>query len=460
MNNMKTEKYYRKLLSLDRKYLWHPYTQMKDYKERYHILIKRAKGLKLYDYSGKYYYDTISSWWCNILGHNIPEIRNAVNKQLKNLEHTLFAGFTNEPAILLSKILADITHKNLTKVFYSDNGSTAVEVALKISFQYWKNKGINTKEKFIFLENGYHGDTIGAMSVSGVSQFNNVFKPLFFKSYSIPSPYCYRCPYKKEPLKCNLECLEPLRKLLRKKSNEISGIVLEPLIQGAGGMIIYPAKYLDKLYTIVKKHKIHIILDEIATGFGRTGKLFAYEYSKIKPDFLCVSKALTNGTLPLSATLTSKRIYDAFYDNYKKGKTLFHGHTFTGNPIATTIAVTTLNIILKNNLIKKSQENIHYLHKKVKEYFLNSDFIGDIRMQGFVVALEFVKNKEKKIPFDAEERIGWKIYLEGLKNNLLLRPLGNVIYFYLPLTITKKEIDDILSKTVTTIRKVFTHRNT
>ncbi len=443
------------LLELDRKYIWHPYTQMKDYKDRYHILIKRAKGIKLFDHKGNYYYDTISSWWCNILGHNIPQINRVIKKQIKRFEHVLFAGFTNEPAIKLAQKLVEITHPALKKVFYSDNGSTSNEIALKLSYQYWQNNGIKSKKKFIFLENGFHGDTIGTMSVSGVSQFNNLFKPLFFKSYSIPSPYCYRCPINKDRNTCDHECLIPLKKLLKNKAKEISGIILEPIVQGAGGIIIYPASYLNKLYDIVKKHEIHIILDEIATGFGRTGKLFAYQYSKsLQPDFLCLSKSLTNGTLPLGVTLTTQKIYDAFYDDYSRNKTFFHGHTFTGNPISTSVALTTIDIIMKNNLVSRAKPLGAFLRKQLNEKLKTFKTVGDIRQIGLIAAIEFVKNKDKKTPFSSHERIGWKIFLEGLKHNLLLRPLGNVIYFYLPLTISFKEIELIINKFIKTLKNI------
>lgn len=439
------------LLSIDKKYVWHPYTQMKDYENRKPILIDRAKGVKLYDASGKFYYDIISSWWCNILGHNRPEINKAIAKQLRHFEHTLFAGFTNKPAIQLADKLIGITHPNLQKVFYADNGSTANEVALKMSFQYWKNKGAAGKESFIFLENGYHGDTIGAMSVSGVSQFNNVFKPLFFKAHQIPSPYCYYCPFSKQPGRCDFECLAPLEKLLQDKADEIAAIIIEPLMQGAGGIIIYPPEYLNRLYDIVKKYDIHIILDEVATGFGRTGKMFAYEHTRLVPDFLCVSKALTNGTLPLSAVITTNAVYNAFYDDYSKNKTFFHGHTYTGNPISCSAAVATLDVLEKSKLIEKSKDKIEYLNKLVKP-LERMPHIGEVRQLGFIVAFEIVLDKERKTRFLAEKRIGWNLYLEGLKNNLILRPLGDVVYLYLPLTVTKKELNDIIARLSKTLR--------
>jgi len=445
------------ILEKDKQYVWHPYTQMKDYESSFPLLIKKAKGIKIFDAAGKWYYDIISSWWCNILGHNISVVNKALKKQIHLFEHVLFAGTTNEPATRLAEKLVSITHPNLTKVFYSDNGSTAVEVALKASYQYWQNKNKKKKQKFISLDYGYHGDTIGTMSLSGVEKFNSIFKKLFFKTYSIPSPYCYRCPMNKKYPSCKFACLKPLDTLLATKHKEIAAIIMEPMIHGAGGMIVFPKGYLDALYKIVQKYDIHIILDEVAVGFGRTGKMFAYEYSDLKPDFLCLSKALTNGTMPFAATLTSEEVYSAFYDDYEKGKTFYHGHTFTGNPLASAVALSVVNTITKKKLIKKSQKIIHYIDSKLNLFEQSSAFkiIGDIRHLGFVVAVEIVKNKKTKKPFDSKLRFEFKTFLEGLNHNLIMRPIGNVFYLYLPITVTKKEIDNIFSKFILTLEKSY-----
>ncbi|MFH0926225.1 MAG: adenosylmethionine--8-amino-7-oxononanoate transaminase [bacterium] len=306
----------------DLDYIWHPYTQMKDCEGFPPILIERAKGIKLYDPKGNFYYDTISSWWCNIHGHNHPSIRKAIKNQLNQLEHVIFAGFTHKPAILLSESLVNITPKNLTKIFFSDNGSTAVEVALKLSFQYWQNVGEKKRQRFICLDRGYHGDTIGAMSVSGESAFTQPFLPLLFQTYRIPSPYCYRCPVNKERSSCKIECLRPLEKLLEDKHQEICAIILEPLVMAAGGMIIYPKEYLEGVYQLAKRYNVHLIVDEIATGFGRTGKMFACDYTDILPDFMCLSKGLTAGYLPLGVTLTTNEVYNAFYADYSEKKNI------------------------------------------------------------------------------------------------------------------------------------------
>ena len=427
----------------DLKYIWHPYTQMKDCRKFPPILITKAKGLKLYDNKGNYYYDTISSWWCNVHGHNHSGIKRAINKQLNSLEHVLFAGFTHKPAIALAEQLIKLTPKNLTKVFFSDNGSTSVEVALKMSFQYWHNKRQNKKDKFVSLDSAYHGDTVGAMSVSGVDLYNKVFKPLFFDSYKIPTPYCYRCPMGKNRAACNIQCIEPLEALLKKKNDEICAIILEPLVLCAGGMIIYPKEYLQKAANLAKKYDVHLIVDEVATGFGRTGKMFACEHVKIQPDFMCLSKGITSGYLPMGITLTSKDIYQAFYDDYEKKKTFYHGHTYTANPLACAAALASLEIFRK----EKTLENVNNLSEVLKselEQLLELPYVGDIRTIGLIAAIELVKDKNHKTPFSFEERIGLGVYKEGLKKKILLRPLGNIIYLFLPLCTKKSELLQIV----------------
>jgi len=433
-------------LKKDSQFVWHPYTQMKDCRKVPLVLIEKARGIKLYDADGKFYYDTISSWWCNIHGHNHPRIKQAIKKQLDSLEHVLFAGFTHQPAILLAEKLIAIAPGNLSKVFFSDDGSTAVEAALKMSFQYWKNIGVDKKNKFVSLDRGYHGDTIGAMSVSGVDLFNSVFSPLFAPSYKALSPYCYRCPVGKEIKTCAIDCFKALEKILKEKSAEIAAIILEPLIMCAGGMIVYPQEYLSKAASLAKKFRIHLILDEVATGFGRTGKMFASEYVEdIKPDFFCLSKGITAGYLPLGAVLTTDEIYQAFYADYREKKTFFHGHTFTANPLACAAALANLEVFAQDNVLQRVQEITPYFHQAL-ESFKNLALVGDVRCLGLIAALELVRDKKTKQPFAFQERIGWEIFRQALKRNLLFRPLGNIIYFFLPLCIRKKELDDILGR--------------
>jgi len=432
-------------IKTDLKYLWHPYTQMKDMDRYPPILIKKAKGLKLYDEAGKFYYDTVSSWWCNLHGHNHPVINRAISRQLKKVEHCLFAGFTHDGAIELAEALIKLIGHKMARVFYSDNGSTAIEVAMKISMQYWQNTGIEGKSKFLCLDRGYHGDTIGAISVGGKSLFNDRFKSVMFESYRAPSPYCYRCPFGKERGKCTRECLKAAEDILKANHREICAVIVEPLLMGAGGMIVYEPHYLAGLSRLAKKYNVHLILDEVATGFGRTGKMFAFEYVQdIGFDFICLSKALTAGYLPMAATLTTKKIYDAFYHDYVKGKTFFHGHTFTANPLACAAALASLDIFKREKSLAKAQKIIPLFHERLNE-FSGFAFIGDVRAIGLVGVLELVKDKVTKEEFASDERIGFKIYQEGLKHNLILRPLGNVIYFFLPLSTTARDLNAIFA---------------
>lgn len=432
------------LLKKDLKYNWHPYTQMKDHETFPPILIKKAKGIKLFDSKGNWYYDTISSWWCNIHGHGHPAIVSAIKGQLKKIDHVMFAGFTHEPAIELSEKLLSIVPKDLTRVFYSDNGSTAVETAMKMSVQYWANKGFKKKNKFVSLDMGYHGDTSGTMSLGGVDLFNKVFSPMFFPAYKVSTPYCYRCPLGKEIKFCSIDCIKPLEKLLKEKSGQISALVLEPLLLGAAGMIIYPKEYLKKAAILAKRYNIHLIIDEVATGFGRTGKMFAFEHAKISPDLVCLSKGLTNGTMAFAATLATEKIYRAFYGDHKDRKTFYHGHTFTANPIACSAALANLGIFKKEKTLKDATK-ISSLLKKGLARFKDLPHVGDIRCLGTVGAIELVKDKKTKEPFKFEDRVGYKIYKEGLKRHLILRPIGDVIYLYLPLCVTEKQLKDIVS---------------
>ncbi len=437
----------------DLKFIWHPYTQMKDCRSLPPILIEKASGLKLYDNKGNFYFDTISSWWCNVHGHNHPRIKEAIKKQLDSLEHVLFAGFTHRPAIGVAEKLIALAPARLTKVFFSDNGSTAVEVALKMSFQYWKNIGLPKKEKFISLDYGYHGDTVGTMSVSGIDLFNEAFSPLFFSSFKVPSPYCYRCPMNKERKSCDIDCVTPLEKLLRERAREVAAIILEPMIMAAGGMIVYPKEYLSRITKLAKKFNVHLIFDEVATGFGRTGKMFASDYINGNPDFLCLSKGITSGYLPLAVTLTTEKVYQAFYADYRKNKTFYHGHTYTANPVSCSAALASLKIFEEEDTlsrIKKITPLFHSLMDKFKALPL----AGDVRYIGLIGAIELVKEKKTKKGFGAGERIGLEVYKRGLKKKIILRPLGNIIYLFLPLCIKRVEIEEVLDRTYSVIKSL------
>jgi len=433
------------LTKRDLEHVWHPYTQMKDCEALPPIPVEKAEGVKIYGCDGNFYYDTISSWWCNVHGHNHPAIKKAINGQLDRFEHVLFAGFTHRPAVELAERLTGMTAEGLNRVFYSDNGSTSVEVAMKMSLQYWHNKGRPDKTRFVSLDMAYHGDTVGAMSVSGVDLFNKKFKPMFFRSYKTPTPYCYRCPMGRKRPECGVECLRPLEDILKRDSGMISGVIMEPLLLGAGGMIVYPVEYLKGAAGLAKEYGVHLILDEVATGFGRTGKMFACEHAGISPDFMCVSKGITSGYLPLGATLTTDEIFEAFYDDYDKLKTFYHGHTYTANPLACAAALASLDVFEK----ERSLERVPVINAKISGFLdeiSGNPAVGDTRNIGVVGAMELVRDKKTKEPFGLKKRIGSRIYKKGLEKNLLLRPLGDIIYFFLPLCISDNELDDVFSR--------------
>ncbi len=444
---------YDELVKRDLDVNWHPYTQMKDCVDLPPIPIERAEGIKLFDYSGKFYYDTISSWWCNVHGHGHPAIREAIKKQSGLLEHVLFAGFTHRPAVELSEKLLDIAPEGLSKVFYSDNGSTAVEVALKMSAQYWDSKKLSDKSSFICLDRGYHGDTSGAMSVSGKSVFTRAFGGMMFESFRAPSPYCYRCPCGASKGRCSMECLSAAEKILKKNAGKIAAFILEPMLMGAGGMIIYPSEYLRGIRDLTKKYGVLLIADEVATGFGRTGKMFACEHAGVSPDIMCVSKGITSGYLPLGATLVTEEIFNSFYGDYSEGKTFYHGHTYTANPIACAAALKSLELFKEESTLARTGM-INVMLDSFLDVARALPFVGDTRNIGAVGAIELVADKSSKNGFPPERRIGLEVYRMGLSENLILRPLGDVIYFFLPLCSKKEELEDIFERSARVIAAV------
>ncbi|MBF0544588.1 MAG: adenosylmethionine--8-amino-7-oxononanoate transaminase [Candidatus Riflebacteria bacterium] len=434
------------MLKEDLQYNWHPYTQMEALISNPPLLIEKAQGIKLFSVDGNFYYDTISSWWCNIHGHCHPRIVEAVQQQISRLDHIMFAGFTHEPVIELSSRLAALTPKPLERLFYSDNGSTAVETALKMSVQYWKNTGQSQKNRFISLDRGYHGDTVGCMSVSGVDLFVQPFFPLMFHSLKAPSPYCYRCPESKTPSNCSMDCFNELEKLLCEHSETVAGIIIEPILMGAGGMLIYPADYVSKTARLAKEYNVHLILDEVAVAFGRVGEMFACQLCGVSPDFLCLSKGLTGGILPLAVTMTTREVFEAFLGPVGSGKTFYHGHTFTGNPIGCAAAIANLKIFEE----EKSLENVKKIAARLNseiEVFAGYEFVGDVRTIGTVLAIELVQNKTSGIPIPNGSEYMRKIYSTGLSNGIILRAIGNVIYLFLPVCTNENELSDILART-------------
>jgi adenosylmethionine-8-amino-7-oxononanoate aminotransferase len=417
------------------------------------LWIERAKGLHLVDADGNRYYDAISSWWCVVHGHGHPRIREAVARQMERLDHVLFAGATHEPAVRLAERLSSIAPEGLSRVFFSDNGSTAVEVALKMSLQYWRNVGEEGRTAFVCLDRGYHGDTAGCMSVSGVEAFLRAFRPILFPARRIPAPYCYRCPVGKEYPSCGVSCLAALGDALREGGRAVAAVILEPLLLGAGGMIVYPPEFLAGAARLAREHGVHLILDEVATGFGRTGTMFACGQAAVSPDFLCLSKGLTGGTIPLAATVTTPEVYNAFLGDPDGGKTFYHGHTYTANPVGCAAALASLDLLEEERLVDRVAGLAPRLAEGVRSLSA-LPFVGDVRHIGMVAALELVKDKSTKEELPGTAPVFREIRREGLRRGLFLRPLGNVVYLFLPQAVTRTDLDDILDRFGATLRAV------
>ena len=442
------------LAQKDLKYIWHPCSQMKDYETLSPIVIEKGEGIYLFDTEGKRYIDVISSWWCNLLGHCNPKINEAVKKQIDSLEHVIFANFTHKPAITLCEKLSKILPVGLCKFNFTDNGSSAIEAAMKVSFQYHAQTGNPQKTKFMALSDAYHGETIGALSAGDCDLYTKLYKPILMDIIRIKGPDCFRCPYGKTRENCNCECFEDAEKQFEKYGEETAAILVEPMLQGSAGMKIYPALYLKKLRRICDKYNVHLLADEIATGFGRTGKMFAFDHAEVSPDIMCLSKGLTGGYMPCAMFVTTQKIYDAFYSDYNEGKAFMHSHTYSGNPLACAAANAVLDILSDGSVLKQAQENAIYFNKIIKEKFLPHKNAGEVRSIGLINAIELVKDKTTKEPLDGKLRTGYQIYKKALKKGVILRPLGDVIYFNPPLIIEKKDMDFVTDTALECLKEV------
>ncbi|MEK6692270.1 MAG: adenosylmethionine--8-amino-7-oxononanoate transaminase [Nitrospirota bacterium] len=454
---------------------------MKDRTGERPLIIEEGRGSFLKDIYGRWYLDGVSSLWVNVHGHRKKEIDEAIKKQLDKIGHSTLLGLSNPPAIELAERLISLVNSSLSnphlptdnppipplekggeggfekgglsKVFYSDNGSTAVEIALKIAFQYWQYKGKMEKTKFLSLTNGYHGDTLGAVGVGGISLFHEIYGPIIIPSIKAPSPYCYRCELGLTHPSCVMECAKELEGVISKRNHEIAALIIEPMVQAAAGILISPPGYLKEARRVCTENNILMIADEVATGFGRTGKMFACENEDVRPDIIALAKGITGGYLPLAATLTTEEIFNVFLGEYQEFKTFFHGHTYTGNPLACAAALASLEIFEKDKTIESLQGKISSLEDKLKP-FTELSHVGEVRQKGFMVGIELVKDKKTKKPYPLEDKMGIKVILKAREKGLIIRPLGNVIVIMPPLSISLEELDKMVEMVHRAIKEV------
>ncbi|MEJ2695682.1 MAG: adenosylmethionine--8-amino-7-oxononanoate transaminase [Candidatus Sulfobium sp.] len=452
-----------RLEELDKRYIWHPFTQMKDWEREKTVIVARGSDSCIEDIEGNRYLDGVSSLWVNIHGHRKKEIDDAIREQVEQISHCTMLGLSNVPAIKLAERLMGVIGRSfgrtgspswlpssgqaqgpvLSRVFYSDNGSTAVEVALKMAFQYWLHKGVTGKNSFLSLNNAYHGDTIGAVSVGGVDIFHEVFGPLLFKTFKAPSPYCYRCELGGEFPGCDIFCLKKMEGILAGHGDEIAAVIIEPVVQAVGGMIVSPPGYLRGVRDLCTRYNVLLIADEVATGFGRTGLMFACEHESVVPDMLCLSKGITGGYLPLAVTVTTGEVYDAFLGDFRDLKTFFHGHSYTGNPLGCAAALACLDIFEKEGTLKRLQSRIKLLERGLRE-ISRLKHVGEARNRGFMAGVELVKDRPTKEPYPWEEKMGWRVSMHARGKGVFIRPLGNVVVIMPPLNISEQDLRRML----------------
>lgn len=427
------------LTQRDLKHLWHPCTQMKDHEWLPMIPIRSGHGVWLEDFDGKRYLDAISSWWVNLFGHTHPYINEKLRAQSQQLEHTILAGFTHEPIIELSERLVGLTPDGLERCFYADNGSSAIEVALKMSFHYWRNQGKTGKTRFVTLSNSYHGETLGALAVGDVALYKETYEPLLMRAITVPSPDNYECPAEQTIDEYIQLRITQMRETFERHAGQVCAVLVEPLVQCAGSMRMYEAQYLTLLRQLCDEYEVHLIADEIAVGFGRSGTLFACEQAGISPDILCLSKGLTGGYLPLSVAMTTDKIYQAFYDDYQNLTAFLHSHSYTGNALACSTALATLDLFEQSPVLQDNQLKARLMFESVSE-LLDHTHIADIRQTGMILAIEMVRDRTTREAYAWQERRGLRVYQHGLANGVLLRPLGNVVYFMPPYVINEEQI--------------------
>ncbi len=428
------------LVQLDLRHLWHPFTPTAIWEDSAPIVIERGDGNYLIDTNGTEYFDGVSSLWTNVHGHNEPRLNEAIRSQLDRIAHSTLLGLGSAPSIELAESLVKLAPNNLTRVFYSDSGSTAVEIALKQSFQFWALSERPAKRSFAHLENAYHGDTVGAVSVGGIDIFHATFGPLLFDTHALPSPHPFRHPLG-SPEAVLEHCLAEARKTISQNADQLAAVIVEPLVQGAAGMLVHPAGYLRGLADLCKEHNVHLIVDEVATGFGRTGTMFACEHENIEPDFLCLAKGITGGYLPLAATLSTETIYDAFRGDRSNPRTFFHGHTYTGNALGCAVAIASLGIFREDNVIDGLTTKIQTLTEELQRLAAHPN-VADVRQRGLMVGVELGKSNGD--PLDPSLRAGAAVCNTIREKKIILRPLGDVVVLMPPLSSTEAELRELV----------------
>lgn len=439
--------------ALDKQYVWHPFTQMDEWIRGTPLVIERAEGNYLIDTDGNRYLDGVSSLWVNVHGHRKQEIDDAVRDQLNRIAHSTLLGLSGIPSIELAEKLVKIAPEGLTRVFYSDSGSTATEVALKIAFQYWRNKGRHEKTLFVTLDQAYHGDTIGSVSVGAIDLFHSIFHPLLFHTVSIPTPFPYAHP-DLTPQQCRDRSLDAFADLAAQRSHEIVALMVEPLVQGAGGIIVHPEGFLKGLESICREHGILLICDEVATGFGRTGKMFACEHEDVRPDLLALAKGISAGYLPLAATMATDEVFDAFRGEYTDYKTFFHGHSYTGNALACAAACANLDLFERDRIIENLQPKIERLRSMLEDRVAPLAHVGDVRQRGLMVGIQLAKGKEERVPYDPADRMAVRVILNARKHGVIVRNLGDVVVLMPPLSITVEEIELLVSSVGLSVEEI------
>lgn len=437
----------------DKAYVWHPFTQMEEWVANPQLVIAAGDGVKLIDTDGNAYYDGVSSLWLNVHGHRKQAIDQAIIDQLGKIAHTTMLGLASVPAAELAAKLVAIAPGNLSKVFYSDSGSTAVEIGVKMAYQYWQLKGFKEKQKFLTLTNAYHGDTVGSVSVGGIDLFHRIFAPLLFETLHGPSPCCFYCTLAESKNDCAMACVTAVERILAARHNEIAAIIVEPLVQGAAGMLTQPPGYLQALRSLTKKYNVLLIVDEVATGFGRTGKMFACEHEGVSPDIMTMAKGITAGYLPLAATLTTDEIYSAFLGDRASQKTFFHGHSYTGNPLACAAALANLEVFTEEKVIEGLVPKIAAARTKLATFW-QLKHVADIRQCGLMIGIDLMRQAATKEAYQPSELIGHRVCMAARTYGLIIRPLGDVVVFMPPLASTVEQIEEMLDIIYRCIREV------